>query len=69
MLWFLNEYIVNDKLVFKIVKIRNVYENWELIETYILNGDKFCEYQSYIKNIKFPEQSMFKKLLGFFNRL
>lgn len=69
MLWFLNEYIVEDKLVFKIVKYPNVYENWELIDTYILDKNKFYSYETYVKNIKLPKKPLLKKLLEFFNRL
>ena len=69
MLWYLNEYIVNDELRFKIVRNPSVYENWELIDTYILYKGKFITRETFRKVYKFPKQSMFKKLLEFFNKL
>ena len=41
MLWYLNEYIVNDKLRYKIVRSPQTYQNWELLNTYILYNNKF----------------------------
>lgn len=70
MTWFLNEYINNDKLVFKIVSCPNRYENWDLIDTYIFNNGRFVSYRTYVDNIKLnSKQPLFKKLLEFFNRL
>lgn len=68
--WYLNQYIVKDKLKFKIVKNYKTYKNWNLIDTYILDKNKFVSREIYLKRIKsVPKQSMFKKLLAFFNKL
>ena len=70
MLWFLNEYIIDNKLYFKIVKCPFGYsDNYYLVNTYVLSKNRFIEYRNYINSIKIPEKTMFKKLLGFFNKL
>lgn len=70
MLYYLNEYIVNGQIKYKIVKNPNVYNNWELIDTYILYKGKFITIETFRKIVKIKsKQSMFKKLLAFFNKL
>ena len=70
-MWYLNEYIVKDKLKFKIVKYFNCYENWELVDTYILHNGKFYSKDTYLKTIATTnsKKTTFKKLLAFFNKL
>jgi len=68
--WYLNEYIKNDELVFKIVSWPTRYENWEKVDTYVLKKGKFISYETYRKNLKISnKQPLFKKLLEFFNKL
>lgn len=70
MLWYLNEYFVKDKKVYKIVRDTNAYRNWELIDTYILYKGKFYTRQTFRKIVDIhPKQSLIKKLLAFFNKL
>lgn len=68
-LWYLNEYIVNDKLKFKIVKSPQVYENWYLVDTYVLYDKKFICWTTYRTIYLNTKKSMVKKLLEFFNKL
>lgn len=69
MLWYLNEYIVNDKLQYKIVRNPQAYENWELLDTYILYNKKFISRETFRKINITPKKNTFKKLLEFFNKL
>lgn len=69
MLWFLNQYIVDDKLRFKIVKNPQAYENWELLDTYILYNKKFISRETFRKIDITPKKNTLKKLLEFFNKL
>lgn len=70
MLWYLNQYIVDDKLKFKIVRNPHAYENWDLVDTYILYNKKFYTRETFRKIVSLnPPKSTFKKLLEFFNKL
>lgn len=70
MLWYLNQYIVNDKLKFKIVRNPQAYENWELVESFILLDNEFVTRKTFRKKIILkPTKNMFEKLLEFFKKL
>lgn len=69
-MWFLNQYYNREKIIYKIVRNRFTYENWELIDTYILDKNKFVSYTTYIKRINLTSKKpLFKRLLEFFNKL
>lgn len=72
MFWYLNLYEKSNGLKYKILKNKRAYQNWKLLETYILYDGKFFTlktFRSECISYTISKKPMLKKLLEFFKNI